>query len=131
MTALVNGSLRQLPLRVTSFHSAFIFMHAAEKKLPEPAAVFDLPERWFAQRFTASIFGSPFLCSQVAGHLFLHAIRNSSNKPQLLCLQQNVRLGRVYCTPQFGKYSIAVAASFDESVNPGVRNSALKIPVPA
>lgn len=93
--------------------------------------MFDLPERWFGQRFAASIFGSPFLWSQVAGHLFLHAIRNSSNKPQLLCLQQNVQLGAGLLPPQFGKYSIAVAASFDESVNPGVRNSALKITVSA
>lgn len=124
--------MRQLPLPLPSHQLPFSFhlLHAAEKKLPEPAAVFDLPERWFDQRFAASIFGSPFLCSQVAGHLFHHAISNSSDTQQLLCLQQNVRLGRVYCPPpQFGNYAIAIAASFDESVNLDVRNCALKITV--
>ena len=51
----------------------FHLLHAGEKKLPEAAAVFDLAERGFGHCFAASVFDSPFLRSQFASHLFLHA----------------------------------------------------------
>ncbi len=48
----------------------FRFLLAAEKKLPEAAAMFDLAERWFGDCLAANVFGSPFSLFEVCGPSF-------------------------------------------------------------
>ncbi len=69
VNAPLRNSFRRLWVKHTSFHSPLHVLKATEQELPEAAAVFDLTERRFDDRFPPGILRLALLRPQLAGHL--------------------------------------------------------------
>ena len=114
MTALVNGSMRQLPLGVTRFHSAFIFCMLLRRNCRNPRQCLICPNGGSASALRRAYSARPFFVRRLrAIFSFTLLVTHRTNSSCSACNKTYdwggfIALPPPPAAPRLGKYSIAI-----------------------